>query len=216
MAGQVWLTDGDNVLVTCSSLHIEVLVGPVEVAPDADTTVTVPSGAVASIVALPGGGVEIVNDESSIATVSVEAHGALVTVAPGAASSFDAADSEGDREYSGDTTITEAGRVKGNVTIWNGTLTVLGTIEGNVAQRGSGGVEVNGGFVKGNVDERGDGGVLVSADGTVEGNIFERNTGDVDIGSGGGEALVKGNVCERGAGAVNVGPDAMVEGNISC
>ena len=131
-----------------------------------------------------------------------------------------AEDFEGDQSYIGNTTIGADDTVKGNVTITNGKLTVLGTIERNVLQMGSNGVVVDGdGIVEGNIDEKSGGWVTVKDKGIVEGNIAERGNGSI---STSGESLVKGNVSERsetvdpfGHDDVTIGGKSLVEGNVS-
>jgi len=130
-----------------------------------------------------------------------------------------AEDFEGDQSYIGNTTIGADDTVKGNVTITNGKLTVLGTIEGNVLQLGSNGVVVDGdGIVEGNIAERGNGSVSTSGESLVKGNVSERSEtvdpfghDDVTIG---GKSLVEGNVSEKDAGDVTVTKDAFVKCNV--
>ena len=154
----------------------------------------------------------------------------VASVAALVAGPVGAMDYEGDQNFVGNKDILAGDTVKGNVTIRNGTLTVWGTVEGNITQWGSGGVIVDGadgeGLVKGNIKERDDDSVDVYNGGIVEGNIDERGSGeesgDVNLFGGedvngfcidGEESLVKGNIFERGTGDVFVGC-STVEGNI--
>lgn len=115
-----------------------------------------------------------------------------------------AGDRNGNLDLTGDCAI--EGRVKGNVKIKNGTLTVLGTVEGNIEQEGAGSVIVTAeGSVKGNLKEQGDGDVEVS--GTVDGNIEEEGSGNVVV-----QGTVTGNVKEKDAGSVEIG--GTVQGNV--
>ncbi len=99
-----------------------------------------------------------------------------------------------------------AGTVKGNIRITDGSLTVLGCVEGNIEQLGAGSVIVAAGAcAKGDVQESGTGDVRVA--GAVDGNVQESGVGDVVV-----AGSVKGNVTERDAGSLTV--SGRVDGNV--
>ena len=117
-----------------------------------------------------------------------------------------------DLDVSGDETIRDGDRVKGNVAASDGVFKVEGIVDGNIVQTGTGDVIVNAGTVKGNIDESGDGDVVVNHGGSVSGNIDEHGTGSVLIYQ---SSTVKGNVSEAYNGRVLVA-DArtLVSGNV--
>jgi cytoskeletal protein CcmA (bactofilin family) len=108
-------------------------------------------------------------------------------------------------------TVTILGTVKGNVT-QTGTGAVIvgssGTVEGNVAESGSGGVRVAG-TVEGNVSEKATGNVVLPLGGHVDGNIAERDAGNLTIASS-----LNGNAYEYGSGYLLLGKNARVDGNV--
>lgn len=112
--------------------------------------------------------------------------------------------------FRGNKTIPAGQTLEKDVTIIDGTLTVRGTIEGNVRQKGVGSVIVDGGLIKGNIDESEGGVVTIESEGVVEGNIQEEDNGSVEVL---GDSLVKGNIWERNAGVVRIS-GSLVEGNI--
>lgn len=113
--------------------------------------------------------------------------------------------------YMGDTTIAADETIEDNIRIVDGTLTILGTVEGNIRQSGAGSVVVDGGLVTGNIDEDGDGDIVITAEGEVTGNITERGFGDILIEEDG---LLTGNAAERGFGGIRLESGATVEGNL--
>jgi hypothetical protein len=137
-----------------------------------------------------------------------------------------------DVDVTGDLTIRDGDRAKGNVTVSDGTLKVEGIVAGNIVQDGPGDVIVNSGTVRGNIDESGDGDVIVNHSGSVSGNIDEHGTGSVTIyqaskvGGNVSEAydgrvlvkdagtLVSRNVVEAGNGDVDVKEGGTVKGNV--
>lgn len=124
----------------------------------------------------------------------------------------DLRDGDGDdgRVIIGDATIAEGVTVERNIRIINGTLTVLGVVEGNIRQSGAGSVIVDGGLVKGNIHEQDEGDITITAGGLVEGNAIERDAGDLVIDGG---STLKGNALEHDAGQVRIEADSLVEGN---
>ena len=120
---------------------------------------------------------------------------------------------EGDQFFRGDKTIPAGTMVKGNVTVIDGTLRVLGTVEGNIIQKGFGGVVVDGsageGIVTGDVEERNAGSVEFINGAMGERNIKEYNDGRVLV----LESLLKGNIHETGNGNVRI-LSSTLEGNI--
>lgn len=119
-----------------------------------------------------------------------------------------AAQADDDVVRYGNYTVRAGTTIDGNLIVRNGTLTIYGTVDGNVGQSGSGSVHVmRSGEVDGNITEYGTGGVSVA--GEVDGNIAERDSGDVIIDSTGD---VDGNVGERSSGTVRIRGD--VDGNV--
>lgn len=139
----------------------------------------------------------------------------------------------GNQHFVGDTTIAAGDTVLGNVTIRRGTLTVEGTVEGNIVQLGAGDVLVGScdffsfGIVRGSIYELGSGDVFICF-GSVEGDVNERGSGSVFGNTGSiignvsesfeGEVLVtmtyiEGDIVERGPGDVEFSDDQL-EGNI--
>lgn len=99
--------------------------------------------------------------------------------------------------------------IEANIFITNGTLTVRGTVEGNIYEFGAGSVIVNGGLVKGNIEESSGGAIRVTNGGEVEGNLDEQGNGAAVVS---GFSIVKGNVFESGAGDIIIDA-SLVEGN---
>ncbi len=132
--------------------------------------------------------------------------------------------------YTGNTVIRSSQTISANIFITNGTLTVLGTVEGNIYEFGAGSVIVNGGLVKGNIEESSGGLIRVTNGGEVEGNldeaglgsafvtnfsivkgnVFESGAGDIIVDA----SLVEGNLDEKGAGSVRVRNASLVKGNV--
>lgn len=112
--------------------------------------------------------------------------------------------------YMGDTTIAADETIDEDVRIVGGTLTVLGTVEGNIRQFGAGDIVVDGGVVEGDIDEDGDGGIVITAEGEVRGNATERGFGDILIEEDG---LLTGNATERSDGDIRLEFGATVEGD---
>jgi hypothetical protein len=146
-----------------------------------------------------------------------------------------AADIPGGQVFYGDTTIEAGDTVKGSITVVDGTLTVYGTVEKNIAQIGSGSIYVTGyfgaGLVNGNIREEGEGYVYVS-ESVVGGNISEFDEGVAYVeaslveGNVSGEgndvggvvisaSLVLGNASETGNGSMYVRDDSTVDGNLN-
>ena len=124
--------------------------------------------------------------------------GAMILLGVSGAMAFD---TEGDAIFTDDTTVEMGDRIKGNVTISGGTLTVEGEVLGNVHQKGDGGVVVDGGLVEGNIWETSDGSVEIKNRGHVKGTIREKDDGDVYVLV---NSLLEGNIHESDTGGVTV------------
>ena len=77
--------------------------------------------------------------------------------------------------------IQSGATVSGNVVMTGtGSLTVIGTLEGNIEAEGSGPITVSGGTVEGNIEVEGTSAVTVSGD-TVEGNIESEGSAPITV-----------------------------------
>ncbi len=112
--------------------------------------------------------------------------------------------------YTQNTVIGPNQTISANIYITNGTLTVRGTVEGNIYEFGFGSVVVNGGLAKGNIEETAGGSIRVLNTGEVEGNLTEMGNGSATVSS---FSLVKGNVFESDGGDIIV-DSSLVEGNL--
>jgi len=128
----------------------------------------------------------------------------------------------------GNYTVRAGQTIDGDLKVSSGTLTILGTVKGNVTQTGTGAVIVgSSGTVEGNLAESGSGGVSVS--GTVEGNVSEKASGNAVIALGGhvdgniaesddGNLTIKsslnGNAYEYDGGYLLLGKNARIDGNV--
>jgi len=74
---------GSAAVVTCSSLIVQVLEGPIQIRLGGDVVATVPSGATATVTELPGGQFEIENSPTSTAPILVESGGVSIVLEPG-------------------------------------------------------------------------------------------------------------------------------------
>jgi len=101
-------------------------------------------------------------------------------------------DVAGDLELRESCTVPTNVLVDGRISIENGALTVIGTVNGSVRQIG-------------------DGGILIRAQGVVTGNVTEENSGAVRVEGG----AVSGDITESGKGAVLVESGSRVEGSIA-
>jgi YVTN family beta-propeller protein len=87
----VKLTDGDVGLITCSSLILQVLVGPIEILLDANAFVSVPSGGIVEVTEGPPGQFTIEN-LGSIEITIVDSQGQVIaSIAPGSSGTFPSA-----------------------------------------------------------------------------------------------------------------------------
>lgn len=131
-------------------------------------------------------------------------------------------------DRTGDYTVRAGKTIKGDLTVRNGTVRILGTVEGYVNQIGSGSVfvgesgEVQGnlwesgkgsvkihGTVGGKVEETGKGSVRIYSSGDVTDGVVEFNNGHVRLDDGG----QIGGAFERGPGSVKI--RGVVDGGVS-
>ena len=120
-------------------------------------------------------------------------------------------DNNGELVLFGDVTIEEGETVTRNIRIIDGTLTVLGTVSGNIRQIGDGSVTVaDGGLVTGNIRERGDGDITI-IDAFADGNLHEQGDGSIAFL---GDSIIRGNAQEHGPGGIDIDAAATVSGNI--
>lgn len=114
-----------------------------------------------------------------------------------------------DISRTGSYTVPAGRTIDGDLTVSGGTVTIHGTVKGNVKQTGNGTVVIGArGLVEGNVDEYGAGDITVY--GTVKGNVTERVAGHTRVEAG---ALVEGNAAETGDGSIAV--RGTVKGNVT-
>src|SRR5690606_8816572 len=109
-------------------------------------------------------------------------------------------------------TVTIHGTVEGNVRqIGKGSVIVgkSGEVDGNITESGAGSVKVRG-DVDGNVSERGNGAVRVYRSGEVDGNVSERGAGKLVV-----RGSVDGNVSEKGKGHVLIHRTAEIDGDVT-
>ncbi len=136
------------------------------------------------------------------------AGGVLVAALPATVAQ---ADDDRDVFRSGAYTVKRGQEIDGDLTVRGGTVTIYGSVDGNVRQIGKGSVVVKAsGDVDGNIVESGKGSVNVR--GEVDGNISERGRGHVKIFR---SAEVDGNVAERNKGNLVIWRGADIDGNTS-
>lgn len=131
----------------------------------------------------------------------------LLAAAPSAA--------QADVTRTGDYTV-EAGKVvRGDLTVRRGTVTILGTVTGDVRQKGKGSVVVGtGGEVEGTVKESGKGSISLERGSEVGGGLEESGVGSIKIYGSVGTDPDGGYVEESGKGSVIVGKSGRVHGNV--
>ncbi len=114
----------------------------------------------------------------------------------------------------GDLIIGPDGYVNGNIETDGFRITVLGTVDGNIKEKGLLGVAVTYGSVNGNIEEKGGGGVIiVLGDGdSINGNVKEEAGGGVNITVELG-GVFNGNAEEKGKGGMATNGDGVFNGN---
>lgn len=122
-----------------------------------------------------------------------------------------AAHADDDVYRTGNYTVRAGQTIDGDLTVRDGTVTIHGTVDGDVRQIGKGSVIVSRtGKVDGNITESGKGAVRIH--GEVDGNVSENGKGHVFVY---GTAEIDGDVTERKAGNLYVYRGADVEGDLS-
>ena len=101
------------------------------------------------------------------------------------------------------------GIVKGNIKVNGGTVTIHGTVDGNIEASKSDMITVTG-IVHGNIKADSTSRGQIKVDGTVDGNVIHEGSGAIEINGG----SVGGNIDMKGSGNVAVNDFSTVDGNI--
>ena len=111
-----------------------------------------------------------------------------------------------------DCTIGMDGYVDNDIEADGKSVTVFGTVNGNIKQWGRKGVAVDGGSVDGNIEEKDAGGVSIALaeDDSINGDVKEEGPGNVIAVIDG---LFNGNISEKGRGDLKTSGDGMFNGN---
>ena len=82
-SGLIRLTDADSAIITCGSLNMKVLVGPIDVLLASNLEASIPGGSIVTISEVKGGVFEIENTPQSAGSVIVEINSQQITIEPG-------------------------------------------------------------------------------------------------------------------------------------